>query len=79
MPNIGNNNIPSAIGPGPCDPLFAACELLVWMVRLTVLVALPTVIVAGEKVAVAPGGNPVTVNVTGPGNVDRYAGTTVKL
>jgi hypothetical protein len=29
MPNIGSNSIASAIGPCRCDPVFAACELLV--------------------------------------------------
>jgi hypothetical protein len=46
---------------------------------LTVLVELPAAIVAGEKVAVASGGKPVTVKVTGPGNVETPVGVTTTL
>jgi hypothetical protein len=44
-----------------------AVWLLVWMVRATEVGPLPAGIVAGEKVAVAPGGNPNTLNVTALG------------
>jgi len=58
MPANGSSRNPSATGAkGPPEGGFSlrAVWLLVWIVRVTGVTALPAAMVAGEKVAVAPG------------------------
>jgi hypothetical protein len=63
MPAIGGNRKASAIEPsGPPRKGFALCAvcwLTVWMVMMTGVDPVAAGRVAGEKVAVAPGGKPV--------------------
>ena len=70
MPASGNRRNPRATGAkGPPEEVFSlrAVWLLVWMVRVTDVAPLPAGMVAGEKVAVAPGGNPSALKLTGSG------------
>jgi hypothetical protein len=59
--------------------LCAVWLLLVWMVSVTDVAALPAGIVAGEKVAVAPEGNPDAVKVTASGYVALPLGENVRV
>ena len=65
--NNGRNRRASVIG-GSLLPMAGACCIAavgVWMVRVTVCFPAFAAIVAGEKVAVAPGGSPLIEKVTG--------------
>ena len=70
-PASGSSRNPSAVGanglPKEGFSLRAVWLLLVWMVSVTGVAALPAGMVAGEKVAVAPGGRPVALKFTGSG------------
>ena len=44
------------------------------MVKVTFVVPAPAAIVGGENEATAPGGKPVAVKLTAPGNVDPPSG-----
>ena len=52
-----------------CSLRAAVVVFAVWMVSVTGVTALPAAMVAGEKVAVAPVGRPVTENVIASGKV----------
>jgi hypothetical protein len=71
MPANGSSKNPSATGAnGPPEKslsLRAVWLLLVRIVSVTGVAALPAGIVAGEKVAVAPGGRPVALKVNASG------------
>jgi hypothetical protein len=71
MPASGSRRNASATGANGLREegfsLRAVWLLLVWIVSVTDVAALPAGMVAGEKVAVAPGGRPIALNVTALG------------
>src|SRR5258708_34051669 len=83
MPASGSSRKPRATGAqGPPERGFSLCAvwlLLVWMVSVTDVAAPPAGIVAGEKVAVAPEGNPDALKVTASGYVALPLGESVRV
>lgn len=81
LPANGSRISPSATGSAPPPNGLPSGFTADWLARVTVMVTVvvpaPAAMVAGENVAVAPAGSPVTLKVIGAGNVVPLGGLRV--